>query len=424
MNLETRPTEVELRHPIRRSLGIRFGGRMTRQSAVTVVFVVLVGLFCRGVAFAQERGVAVGYTPPPLDVQEWVQGDVPSLALLHGKVVIIELWGTWCSPCVGHIPKWNTLAKAMSGRDVVFVSIALDEHDRLVAFLKDHPRAGVVGADPARRVYTAYGLPGVGSWVLVGRDGKVAGITEPENVDEQAVNRLLENGVVTLPSLEMTANLDWDEQLIGWQDGVPPLTQAIIKPINTRTGGLMHVPGSNRLVADGVGLRPLLCFAYEIETEQLDLRVPELEQQYRVSVIVPPTQAKRLRPLLAQALLSSVGVTTGWEDRQMDVYVIRRLEGVQPRWGAVAQGPQTMMASGSRMMGKRQPMGALRAQLDMVLGRFVVDETGLTGLGDWDIEVRKDKPETIGKSLEAQLGVRVEPGRRVVKVLVVEPSRE
>jgi uncharacterized protein (TIGR03435 family) len=74
------------------------------------------------------------------------------------------------------------------------------------------------------------------------------------------------------------------------------------------------------------------------------------------------------------------------------------------------------------MLGKRQPASILRDQLTMVLRKMVIDESGLTGLGNWEFEVRENKPEMIIEQVRQQLGLRVEPARRSMKILVVEPA--
>src|SRR5713101_5460785 len=43
---------------------------------------------------------------------------------LKGKVVVLDFWATWCTPCVAGIPHLNQLAAEFSGQPVVFIGIA------------------------------------------------------------------------------------------------------------------------------------------------------------------------------------------------------------------------------------------------------------------------------------------------------------
>ena len=49
---------------------------------------------------------------------------------LKGKVTVVDLWATWCTPCVGEIPIYNQLYDAFRGQDVAIVGIAVDSPRR------------------------------------------------------------------------------------------------------------------------------------------------------------------------------------------------------------------------------------------------------------------------------------------------------
>ena len=49
---------------------------------------------------------------------------------LKGKVAVVDLWATWCTPCVQEIPIYNQLYDAFRGQDVAIVGIAVDSPRR------------------------------------------------------------------------------------------------------------------------------------------------------------------------------------------------------------------------------------------------------------------------------------------------------
>ncbi len=63
------------------------------------------------------------------------------LADFHGKVLVINLWASWCGPCRREIPEYERVRKAYSGRDVEFVGLTTEDPDhsfeRVNKFLRD-----------------------------------------------------------------------------------------------------------------------------------------------------------------------------------------------------------------------------------------------------------------------------------------------
>lgn len=55
-----------------------------------------------------------------------MNGKMHHLKDFRGKVVLVDLWATWCKPCLAEQPALETLEKSMEGKDVVFVSISID----------------------------------------------------------------------------------------------------------------------------------------------------------------------------------------------------------------------------------------------------------------------------------------------------------
>lgn len=65
-----------------------------------------------------------------------LEGNTYTNQTLLGKVVILNIWGIACTPCVREIPQLNSLVKRYeASQDVVFIAISPDQIDRLKTFL-------------------------------------------------------------------------------------------------------------------------------------------------------------------------------------------------------------------------------------------------------------------------------------------------
>lgn len=86
-----------------------------------------------------------------------------SLADLRGHYVLLNLWATWCAPCVGELPALAQLSRLAPGLKVLAVDVGHDDVRAASQFLKSHNAALLatyVDSDIMMvRSFGAYGLP-------------------------------------------------------------------------------------------------------------------------------------------------------------------------------------------------------------------------------------------------------------------------
>jgi thiol-disulfide isomerase/thioredoxin len=96
-----------------------------------------------------------------------------SLKALQGKPTLVNLWATWCGPCVKELPTLGALSK-QGGSDLVIVPIDQEMAPRasVDAFLEKHQLDLPVYRDPKMAVSGAAGAQVLPTTILYDRDGR------------------------------------------------------------------------------------------------------------------------------------------------------------------------------------------------------------------------------------------------------------
>lgn len=72
---------------------------------------------------------------------EWrltdLEGNEIDLATLQEKVVFVNRWATWCTPCVVEMPTIESLASAFADRDIAFLIVSTEPVDTVAPFVED-----------------------------------------------------------------------------------------------------------------------------------------------------------------------------------------------------------------------------------------------------------------------------------------------
>jgi len=108
------------------------------------------------------------------------------LADYRGKVVLLNLWATWCAPCRKEMPDIDALQAELGGEDFTVLTVASSNRDTQVKVGAFFEKAGISHLprliDDTERLPRALGLPGLPASILIDRKGKiVAQLLGPAN---------------------------------------------------------------------------------------------------------------------------------------------------------------------------------------------------------------------------------------------------
>ncbi|MFN2414361.1 MAG: redoxin domain-containing protein, partial [Pyrinomonadaceae bacterium] len=148
-----------------------------------------------------EVAGASAAAPPEIRAAEWIDERPVKLADLRGKVVLLDFWATWCTPCRQTIPKLNAMHKRYGARGLVVLGMtdfeghvegrAVTRAEEL-AFLRQFKRDkniayGFAVADSRKETARDYGVVSIPTAVLLDRRGRVRFITISADEDEAAL---------------------------------------------------------------------------------------------------------------------------------------------------------------------------------------------------------------------------------------------
>jgi thiol-disulfide isomerase/thioredoxin len=100
------------------------------------------------------------------------------LADFNGKVIVVNLWASWCGPCRIEVPDYEKVRKQYAERDVEFIGLTTEDprtaSERVQKFARDfnfHFRLG--WADPLMARTLMNGRSAIPQTLVIGRDGRV-----------------------------------------------------------------------------------------------------------------------------------------------------------------------------------------------------------------------------------------------------------
>lgn len=231
----------------------------------------------------------------------------------------------------------------------------------------------------------------------------------------------------------------------------PTFDVASIHINNTETDGHHHIfnnPAESHLRARNLAIRDLIQFAYGLPNSQilggpawLDSIMFDIDAKSDPSVdaqlhALPTEQARHQKQLMVQALLADrFRLKTHQETRHLPVYaLVVAKDG--PKFKPSKINGTTIDSGRTRLhvAGSDDTLSILARELARVLGRVVLNQTGLSGRYDLSLQWTPDdapppmpngapdpsEPPGIFTAIQEQLGLRLESSRGPVPVLVID----
>jgi uncharacterized protein (TIGR03435 family) len=383
-------------------------------------------------------------------------------------------------PLVSHneqtLAIWNRLVEEFADQPVNFVWIANEAEESLVPFLQNHPVRGWMVLDPAQESCRSYGVEVAGD-VLIDPHGKIAGFTFM-TPDRNQIQAVLDGRAIAVQGDptedQMDAFFEGKAVRLDAQPfrSPPPPQRPDYPPSDEVHISLSTVEGTigstapDHWMQRGFDLRAILSMILGTAPSRIETP-PALDNGARYDIaLVPPRlqDEETMNRQLREGIEKYFHVTIAPEIRPADVYVMTAVEGKTPP----AKSADDSLVSGcavafstdwepftfpegsaptrkaveeafrhamenpefrSRMAAAESKariavsssMDEFSRALEDGLHRPVIDETGLAGIYDFQIQGDPRSTQEFLDMLRDQLGIVLTPTRRNIEMIVVRP---
>lgn len=359
---------------------------------------------------------------PDLVVEEVLTGPEPealSWESLRGQAVVMELWATWCGPCVASQQHWNRLVDEFADEPVRFVSLSDEETEVVTSFLEKRPLKGWIALDQDRSFFEAMQIQSIPQTVLVDAEGRLQAVAPPTAITADTIRNLIDGRPLQLgpPAEEHT-------QVALGPDGQPaPLLHISVRPSTASSSQIRMLDGTFQAIGFKVG--DMLTYAYQVPEPRLVVETALPGERFDFELTARNKNGRDFPRLAQLALEQSFGLGADRRSREMEVLILGRRTGVEPKLEPARTDAQGMISKPGFLAANAVTLDELAGFLERALRRPVVVE--VEGLDEaYQLELTWD-PKTEGslhQAVREELGLELLPDRRQVEVWVVGSQQQ
>jgi thiol-disulfide isomerase/thioredoxin len=135
-------------------------------------------------SFKVLSNLTPGKASPSFDYENF-KGGKTSLEDLKGKVVYVDVWATWCGPCLREIPALKILEADYHNKNIAFVSLSIDEkkdYDKWRTMITEKNLEGIqLMADNnwKTKFVIDYGIKGIPRFIIIDTKGNIVNSDAP-----------------------------------------------------------------------------------------------------------------------------------------------------------------------------------------------------------------------------------------------------
>ncbi|MUP46518.1 TlpA family protein disulfide reductase [Gramella sp. BOM4] len=126
------------------------------------------------------KNLQIGEEAPNFDLES-LNNEIISLESLRGKNVYIDVWATWCGPCIKELPAFKRMAEKYE--DIEFVSISIDRKEHYEKWKRVIEKYGLTNtqliAYDKSDFQKQYAIVEIPRYILIDKKGKIVSLSAP-----------------------------------------------------------------------------------------------------------------------------------------------------------------------------------------------------------------------------------------------------
>ncbi|WP_020527065.1 redoxin domain-containing protein [Flexithrix dorotheae] len=350
------------------------------------------------------------------------------LSDFNSKVVLLDFWATWCSPCITSMAHLEDLQTQFKD-DLLVMTVTDEDKARIQKFLSKRKTQLPITIDTERKLNNLFPHRTIPHTVVIDKDGIVKVVSSPKEVSSEVIEKIIKGEEVTLPEKKDILKFDYSKPLA--LDDEFSIYHAIT-PYKQGVAGMSNVTGGNgefknrRILATNVPPTKLFEIAYQWHsTIRMEFEVKNAEKlewnkhnAVCFDLIVPESLSEQKFEIMQKQLDIAFPYKASIEKREKVVKVLKVIEGRRFDLPDTELTEQSGSEDGQGLFMKNAQIKLVTSFLERQLRIPVVDETGLSGNYNFEIPWYNEAPEQIHEELE-KLGLELLDAQREIKVFVI-----
>lgn len=135
-----------------------------------------------------------GQLAPDIQMED-VNGNLKRLSDFKGKIIYVDLWATWCGPCIQESPAFEALSKKYTDKDIIFLPISTDtEGIKWHEYLNAHHKELTQYHSQDKALKTEWGIFYIPRFILIDKEFNIINAYAPRPSSEE-INSIIDEAL-------------------------------------------------------------------------------------------------------------------------------------------------------------------------------------------------------------------------------------